>query len=168
MALVLVVTVLFWIIGRVRGPESPLITQPAPTSPTPTVTSEPTTPTPATPTGLTAAPAPTPTLTPSPTVTIPPSEITVQILDAAGDGGSAASDLGRRLRQAGYRVVATNQAVRTYQRSTLFYTQGHEADARVIQRDFPEFVVVDEKPANLSGNVDVHAVVGRDYEPRQD
>ncbi len=162
-ALIVATSALFWIIGRLRGPEGPIIAVPTTPPPT-TATTTPPAPTP-TPTLATATASPTATPTPTSTVTIAPSEISVQILDAAGDGGAAALDVGRRLRQAGYQVVAINQAVRTYQRSTLFYSEGGEAEALAIQRDFPQFTVVQPKPANLSANVDVHVVVGKDYEP---
>lgn len=172
--LIAVVTGAFWLIGRTGGDEPPVIGAPAEqdteestpqeTAPeTPAADPSPTEPN-------TPGPSPdvTPTLTASPTEAGTEgaqerSEITVQVLDAAGDDGSAAEDAAGRLRELGYQVVAVNRAVRTYESSTLFYTEDHEPDARLIAEDLTQFDVVDEAPDNLSSSVDVHAVVGQDW-----
>lgn len=170
LALVGVVSVVFWGIGQLDaadGAGNPVITAP---SDEPAALASPTESTEPPPPPVTAeepTPTPTPTPTPSPTATataeIEPSEVTVQVLDAAGDDGSAAEDATGRLREAGYVVVAENAAVRMYERSTLFYTEGHEAEARAIAEVLTEFDVIEEKPDNLSSEVDVHAVVGADW-----
>ncbi len=107
----------------------------------------------------------TPTPNPSPTATVSPSRISVQILDAAGDGGSRARIAASRLRADGYNVVAMNQASRTYPRTEVMYSPGDEAKARQIAFAYG-FSSVRPKPANLTSEVDVHLVIGRDYQTR--
>ncbi|MFN2557578.1 MAG: LytR C-terminal domain-containing protein [Nitriliruptorales bacterium] len=128
---------------------------------------------PAWPSDLTATPDPalypseTPTPTPaaSPTATVAPSRISVQILDAAGDGGTRARMAASRLRADGYNVVAINQASRTYPRTEVMYSPGDEAKARQIAFAYG-FSSVRPKPSNLTNAVDVHLVIGRDYQRR--
>lgn len=187
MALVLVVAGAFWGIGQARGPDQgdPVITRPAATSASPatetdqdstSVAADSTPPTATAPptsadTGEaspTSAGAATPTTTDeaSPSASIPdidPAEVSLQILDAAGDDGSRAEAAAATLRDDGHPIAARNQAVRGYESSTLFYTDGHEAEARAIAAAHPQFGVVEEKPANLSESVDVHVIVGADY-----
>lgn len=109
--------------------------------------------------------APTPIPSESPTATIAPSRISVQILDAAGDGGVRARSAASRLRRAGYRVVAINEASRVYPRSEVMYSPGNEAKASQIAAAYG-FSSVRPKPANLTSAVDVHLVIGRDYQAR--
>lgn len=118
---------------------------------------------------------PTPTVSPSgtsspspsssPTVAIAPSRITVQVLDAARDGGGRARRAASRLRTDGYKVVATNEASRVYPRTEVMYSPGKEAAARQIAAAYG-LSGVRPKPSNLTSAVDVHLVIGRDYPSR--
>lgn len=92
-----------------------------------------------------------------------PSEISVQVLDAAGDGGTRMQALVAELRADGYRVVATGQARRIYERSTIFYTDGAQEKAWFVSSEYPALTIVEEKPSNLTSSVEVHIVVGEDY-----
>lgn len=189
--LVVVVAAAFWGIGQLRGDTpDPVIsappTQPAPTATapatddpaaaptddptdgatepadTPTVepTAEPTT-------ALTSEPTPEPTPEASPSAAAPsgdvdPASISIQILDAVlDDGGEAVERVEGELEAAGYRVVATNKAVRKYTQTTVFYTEGNEDAARQIAAEFG-YDAVEPKPDNLSSSVEIHLVVGAD------
>jgi hypothetical protein len=91
-----------------------------------------------------------------------PNDVSVQVLNAAGEDGTRARVAEGQLRDDGYRIVATNPAVRTYERTTVFYTPGAEGKAQQIADEYG-YAVVEEKPGNLSANVDVHVVVGQDH-----
>jgi hypothetical protein len=94
----------------------------------------------------------------------PVNDVTVQVLNGSGSAG-AATNVAARLRRAGYDVVATQLALGEFPVSRLYYSEGHRADALGLQRRFPEFKQVEPAPKRLSREVDVHAVVGRDYRP---
>jgi hypothetical protein len=157
---------LFALIGAVAGDDGDATA--APTTPVAT-DDEPdptTTPTDA-PTDAPTGPAETATDTPAPTETatdagqaIDPDTVTVQVLDGTG-GTGAASEVAGRLRDAGYRIIAENRAIRVYDATTVFYTEGNEDAARQIAAQFG-FSVVEPKPANLSSSVRIHLVVGTD------
>lgn len=171
-ALVVVVALVFWGIGRFRAPtgDGPVISAPSEAGTTDPAPVEPTaSPTPAITTGPTAEPtSPSETLAASPTPSPEPtagerSSISVQVLDATGGDGARMQDVVDQLRELGYRVVATARAVRLYERSTVFFTEGHREDAVMIREDIPALSVVEEKPDNLSDSVEAHVVVGEDY-----
>ncbi|MDQ3932750.1 MAG: LytR C-terminal domain-containing protein [Actinomycetota bacterium] len=108
---------------------------------------------------------PTPSPSSSPTLVIAPSRVSVQVLDAAGDGGVRARRAVSRLRADGYNVVATNEASRIYPRTEVMYSPGKEAAARQIAAAYG-LSAVRSKPSNLTSAVDVHLVIGRDYQAR--
>lgn len=107
----------------------------------------------------------TPSPSSSPTVAIAPSRVSVQVLDAAGDDGVRARRAVSRLRADGYNVVATNEASRVYSRTEVMYSPGKEAAARQIASAYG-LSEVRPKPSNLTSRVDVHLVIGRDYQTR--
>ncbi len=176
-ALVLAVAGAFWGLGQVRAPET-----------TPVITAPDETPDPAPEAGDTPAdeaeadetPADVPDEADEPDADEPeevdepdetdepetrahaPQDVSVQILDAAGDDGTRTRVAEGWLRDDGYRIVATNRAVRTYEQTTVFYSPGGESKARQIADEFG-YAVVEEKPDNLSESVDVHVVVGQDH-----
>lgn len=177
-ALVTVVTAAFWGIGQLQpgSSQGPVIDPPpaevasaTPQATEGTSTDPPVAADPSTPFSPLGTPTATPTTTGPPTVEAPeparadPSTISVQVLDAAGDGGARSRAAVQRLREAGYRVVARNRAARRYEQGMVFYTSGHEAQARQVAGGLPGRWVVDEKPSNLSASVGVHVVVGTDY-----
>jgi len=185
-ALVLVVASAFWGIGQVRTETGdPVITEPTslatepadqPTDPAPTDPAvEPTTPVTTAPTAPTIEPTdePTEAVTAEPTAPaaspqpaaegdVDPAAVRVQILDAVlDDGGEAAARVRDELEEAGYRIIATNKAVRPYEQTTVFYTEGNQAAAEQLAARFG-FDVVEPKPDNLSEGVEIHLVVGMD------
>jgi hypothetical protein len=92
---------------------------------------------------------------------MPPGDISIQVLDGyKTDGGTAARGVATSLREAGYRVVAENQAL-NYERTTVLWTDGNEAAARQVAAEIGA-ADVREQPGNLSSAVDVHVVVGAD------
>lgn len=97
-----------------------------------------------------------------PTDDLDPSAITIQVLDGVlTDNGQAVDDVATQLEELGYDVVATNRARQPYDRTTVFYTAGNEAQARKVA-DAIGASVVQEQPGNLSNSVQVHLVVGAD------
>ncbi|MBW3658855.1 MAG: LytR C-terminal domain-containing protein [Actinobacteria bacterium] len=90
-----------------------------------------------------------------------PADISVQVLDATGEGGAAGDEVAEQLTQDGFNVVATNQAVRVYEVTTVFYTPGNEAKAEQLAAMYG-YDAVEPEPGNLSHSVDVHLVVGTD------
>jgi hypothetical protein len=112
-----------------------------------------------------AAPAPEPTPPPAP-VGPAPSSVSVQLLNGIGSDGSAAVTRVRTiLTDAGFRVVASNTG-RPYDQTTIFYTPGFEAEARLVGAvlGVNQIVVMTELPPErrLSSSVMVHVVVGAD------
>jgi len=110
-------------------------------------------------------PEPEPSDDPSPTPfepTIDPATVTVQVLDGDGAEGRAETEaVAGRLSEAGYNVVVINDAARTYEQTTVFWTDGFEEQGREMAQlfGFPE---VTQKLENLSDTVQVHLVVGAD------
>jgi hypothetical protein len=119
----------------------------------------------AAPTTTTRAPATTarPTTTrPTGTTLRPAAGVTVQVLNGVWVTGLARRVAGA-VRTAGYDVVATNTALGNYSSSRIYYTGDHRADAEAFRKRFPAFSVIEPAPANLSRQVALHVVIGRDY-----
>ena len=92
----------------------------------------------------------------------PPEETTVQVLDAGG-GSTATNDAADALRELGYDVVAINTSRLDYPTTTVLFTEGNEAEAEAVRARDERFA---ETGLNerLSEGVDVHIVVGPDWE----
>jgi hypothetical protein len=111
-----------------------------------------------------------PSPTGRPTTTTPPTSstlrpakgVTVQVLNGVFVNGLA-NRVARQVRAAGYDVVAANTALGNYRVSRIYYTAGHKADAEAFRERFPAFRMVAPAPANLSRQVDLHAVIGQNY-----
>lgn len=116
---------------------------------------------PATP-GATPEPGPT---TEAPEVLIaaakPPNETTVQVLEAGG-GGARVDAAVSVLEQIGYRVVAISPSSRDVTLTTVYFTEGAEAEARGLRARDPRFQTV-EANRGLSEGVDIHVLVGPDF-----
>jgi LytR cell envelope-related transcriptional attenuator len=109
----------------------------------------------------TAAPTTATTTAPTRSTLRPAEGVTVQVLNGAYVAGVATRVAGR-VRQAGYDVVAANTALVTPV-SRVYYTAGHRADAEAFRQRFPGFQEIDPAPPSLSRQVDLHAVIGRNY-----
>ncbi len=188
-ALVLVAAGLFWAIDLVSGDPEPVAGSEAPVAtPTPAPSVAPT-PTPA-PTETTPAATPTPTAEPTdapatetatsepepteapttaveeppateePTTDVDRSETSLQVLDGIKDGSGRARDIADGLVDDGYDLVAFNTSSIVYDTTTVFWTEGHEDEARALAASnaWDEIVFNDI----LSDSVDVHVVVGTD------
>lgn len=108
------------------------------------------------------SPEPSATATTATSQDFAPEDISVQVLDAVlTDGGEASQRIFDELKADGYRAVARNQAVRTYDVTTVMYSPGGEAKARQIAAQYG-YTKVEPQPGNLSNSVDVHLVVGAD------
>jgi hypothetical protein len=123
-------------------------------------------------TTTTAAPT---TTTRAPTTTAPPTTrratdptlrpadgVTVQVLNGVWVAGLA-HRVAAQVRTAGYDVVAAQTALGNYSTSRIYYTGGHRADAEAFRERFPAFAVIEPAPANLSRQVALHVVIGKDY-----
>jgi hypothetical protein len=140
--------------GTASGTTAPRATA---TTVAPTGASSPTTTTRPAPTG-----GPTTTTPPTSSTLRPAKGVTVQVLNGVFVTGLA-NRVARQVRAAGYDVVAANTALGNYRVSRVYYTAGHKADAEAFRQRFPAFRMVAPAPANLSRQVDLHAVIGQNY-----
>jgi LytR cell envelope-related transcriptional attenuator len=156
--------VVFVIVDRLSGPErTDQGTASGTTRPRTTETTR--APTSATGTSATTRPPATaaPTTTAPTGSTLRPSRgVTVQVLNGVFVAGLA-HRVADRVRAAGYDVVAANTALGNYPVSRIYYTSGHRADAEAFRERFPDFRMIEPAPSNLSRQVDLHAVIGRNY-----
>lgn len=94
---------------------------------------------------------------------VEPAEVSIQVLDAVGDGGAAAAGVADTLRGAGFNVIVINGASKGYDVTTVFWSAeqgpGGRAVAEAIGAGRAERTP-DE--VRLSDSVDVHVVVGAD------
>jgi hypothetical protein len=95
-----------------------------------------------------------------------PADVTVQLLNGIGpDGSAAVTRVRTTLSEAGFRISAQNTG-RPYDVTTIFYTVGFEAQARLVASTLgvtQVFVMTDLPPERrLSATVMVHVVVGAD------
>ena len=120
-------------------------------------------------TETTAPVAPPPTETAKPKKDKPPKPvepelitegITVQVLNASGTPG-AEEPIADELTQLGFDIVAEVDASKIYEETTVFWSsEESQAAAEALATRFEW--LVEGKPANLSKDVSVHVVVGRD------
>jgi hypothetical protein len=164
-ALVLVAFLaVFTIVDRMSAPQEGRRTAAAPPAAAPqpdtsaaatTTTAGPTTTT----TPATTAP---PTTRSSTESTVATAGVTVQVLNGVWVTGLAARVAGQ-VQAAGYDVVAAKTALGNYSTSRIYYTGSHRADAEAFQERFPGFRLIEPAPANLSRQVVLHVVIGKDY-----
>ena len=156
---------LFTLVDRLSGPDRPARgTASGATVTTASTTKRPTT-TVAAPTTTTSRPT-----TSGPTTTAPATEstlrsasgVSVQVLNGVFVTGLARR-VATRVRAAGYDVVAANTAFGNYSVSRIYYTGGHRADAEAFRDRFPDFQQIEPAPANLSRQVALHVVIGKNY-----
>jgi LytR cell envelope-related transcriptional attenuator len=166
-ALVLVAFLaVFLIVDRMSAPGGARRTAAAPptsAAPQPDTSASPTTTTVA-PTTTTRAPTTAPPTTKratGPTLR-PAAGVSVQVLNGAWVTGLARRVAGQ-VRAAGYDVVAARTALGSYSVSRIYYTGDHRADAEAFKDRFPAFSVIEPAPANLSRQVALHVVIGKDY-----
>lgn len=92
---------------------------------------------------------------------VAPGDVSIQVLDGAKeDGGTAADEVATLLGDGGYRIAARNEAL-TYEVTTVLYNPGSEEAAAQVAAELGG-AEVREQPGNLSTDVDLHVVVGRD------
>jgi hypothetical protein len=161
--------VLFTLVDRVSGPGPPDRGTAGAAAPTASTAGRPTTTAaPTTSAATTTTRAPTTTTAPTTTRPVPETTrnplagVTVQVLNGVFVTGLARR-VAARVRAAGYEVVAANNAVGSYPVSRIYYTGGHRADAEAFRRRFPAFRQIEPAPANLSPEVALHVVVGKNY-----
>lgn len=88
----------------------------------------------------------------------PPSETTVQVLDAGG--GSASVDAAIAvLESIGYDVRAISPSSRDVAQTTVYFTADNQDEAEALRAREPRFQVV-EPNQGLSEGVDIHVLVG--------
>lgn len=106
------------------------------------------------------SPSPVPSPSPSPTRQVE-GEGRLQVLNGSGVSGQG-TKAAAKLKEAGYEIVATGNAVRRYDKTTVFYQPGHEALAREVAR-FIGTPLIEQAPSSLDKTIPVTVVVGADY-----
>ena len=96
-----------------------------------------------------------------------PESVTVQLLDAiTGQDADAVARVRRILNDANFNVRASNRARMMYDVTTVFYTDGFEAQGRLVAQalDVTEVRAMSTLPAErrLSSSIMVHVLVGAD------
>jgi cytoskeleton protein RodZ len=90
-----------------------------------------------------------------------PSETRVQLLD--GTGGAVSVDRARQaLNEWGYDLVAVEPISEAVGASTVYHTEGWEAEARSLRRRDPRFANVKPDPG-FSADADLHVVMGAQW-----
>jgi hypothetical protein len=92
----------------------------------------------------------------------PPESTTLQVLDAGG-GRERRYAAAAELSALGYRVMSTASARQHVLRTTIWFTSGNEAKALALQARDPRFAYI-APSAGLSARVDLHILVGPDWE----
>lgn len=95
---------------------------------------------------------------------VDPAAVSIQVLDAVGtDGGAAAQEVRDELEAAGFDVIVINGSRRTYEATTVFWSEGQGPAGRAVA-DALSASEAERTPeeVSLSESVDVHVVVGLD------
>lgn len=108
----------------------------------------------------THTPAPKPSDTPSVLPKLITNGVSVQVLNGTSVKG-ADDAMAQRLEGLGFRIVAVVQASKPYDETTVFWSSDASKPAAQALADHFGWVA-EPKPANLSPDVSVHVVVGRD------
>lgn len=90
-------------------------------------------------------------------------DVTVQVLNATSNSSDADDMMADKLAKLGYEIVAVGGANRVYQETTVMWSF---EESRPIARRLAERFgwTAASKPENLSTTVDIHVVVGDDFE----
>lgn len=87
--------------------------------------------------------------------------ISVQLLDGVGDE-ELLDAVATVLEGMGYDIVAVSRSARSYEETTVFYSEGFASTARALRRADDRFGTV-EPNTRLSASVNLHVVVGADW-----
>lgn len=109
---------------------------------------------------LPPSPAASPAASASPTASVE-GEGRLQVLNGSGTSGLG-TKVAAKLKEAGYEIVSTGNAVRRYDETTVFYQPGSEALAREVAR-FLGTTKIEPAPNSLDKKIPVTVVVGADY-----
>jgi hypothetical protein len=90
-----------------------------------------------------------------------PEDTTIQVLDA-GAGTQGIETVTDRLEELGYDIVAVNDATRDYDTTTVFFSDGQQDAAMALRARDARFSEIGPNP-NLSEEVDLHIIAGRDW-----
>jgi hypothetical protein len=98
-----------------------------------------------------------------PASSVPPSSITIRVLDGAGDA-AAAAETTAKLRTIGYRIVGSGTwpAVGPLSETVVEYSPGHEADAERVMSSLSGIVSMTEAPVRSPPGSDVPSSTGAD------
>jgi hypothetical protein len=91
----------------------------------------------------------------------PPRETSVQVLDAGG-GSQAMQTAAAALRDLGYNVVNTTSSRSHVDRTTVWWSEGNEAEARALRAREARVRDVDRNQ-RLNEGVNLHVLVGDDW-----
>lgn len=117
-----------------------------------------------TPTTLEPSPEPTPTVDPGELIAAAaePSATTVQVLDAGGGSQATQAAVAVLVEELGYQVINVTSSRTDVERTTLWYSDGHEAEALALRARDGRF---GEAAPNerLNEGTNVHVLVGPDW-----
>ncbi len=101
---------------------------------------------------------------------IPESEVERSGVDLAVLNGvrweGMASKVAERLKDSGYSDITVGNTVNPYQATTVYYSPGHEAEARAVARDLnpnAAYVIEEDEDVAITYDADVILVIGKDY-----
>jgi hypothetical protein len=120
-------------------------------------------------TGVDEADGPTPLYVPgdpleTEVAVLAPADTRIQVLDGRRDDGAAYAAAVARLEELGYTVLDSGHAVRPYETTTVFFTNGNEAQAEVLRDTDERFHTIEANTRGLSEAVELHIVIGTDWE----
>jgi hypothetical protein len=115
-----------------------------------------------------ASPTPSPSVSPSISPSAPASpsrdlvkNVRIQVLNGTQTTGLAAEQA-QRLRHAGYKVIAVEQAPVTYTHTTIYYRSGAKANAEAMKQRYYPTALVKPKPSSIHANVALTVILGAD------
>ncbi len=77
-----------------------------------------------------------------------------------------ASKVAEVMRDKGYDNIKIGNTVNAYEKTTVYYAPGHEAEARMVARDLDpkaDYRIVEDRDVAITYDADVILVIGRDY-----
>lgn len=101
------------------------------------------------------------TSSPSPDSTPGSELLAAQILNGSGNPQSLAAAQ-RKLQDAGYEIVTTGNASRSYENTTVFFQEGHKAQADELA-SLAGASVTEPAPGNLDKNIPLALILGADF-----
>ncbi len=77
-----------------------------------------------------------------------------------------ASKVAERMKEKGYKDVSVGNTVNPYEDTTVYYSPGHQAEAKMVARDLNPnavYVIEEDQDVAITYDADVILVIGKDY-----